>query len=354
MKIFVVDGILEDHCIQALMRAMSRLGHEMSWSGRLWHGEGFPTDEADRARILSAVASGLVGADWVLVMRPASLDAAMVEQLRGSSDARWAVWYADDPVFFESVSVHVARLYDLSLHAGDRRVISLYEDELDVKGWSFPFWVDVDAFPRVHLSRNAQWPFVFVGNTHTGVKRWRYDALMELEGLIAAVGNLGPDPARLGVGRTREPSAAAAYVSRAEAAINFHQRMDDYAGTPYWSPRMAACAEFTLPSRLSQYAAWGIPAFTVTSDSATVRVVAKAMPGVAVVPDALAALTLYREESAEDRRDRADKTHVALRTWHTSDARAALLTWLLERLPEPVGYSIDERAEAFMTEGVLE
>lgn len=330
------------------MRSLSLIGHDVRWTGRLWSASEFPDDEADRERIVTAVGAELGGVDWVLVMRPSTLDLEMLMTLRRSADARWAVWHSDDPVFFESLSVHVAQEYDLNLHAGDERVLELYERVLGVRGWSFPFWVDPDVFPRVHRLDPPDWPLVFVGNAHTPVKRWRYDALSALDGKVCVVGNAWPDPAGLSVGRTTEPAAAVTFVSRSGAALNFHQRMSDYRGTRYWSARMEGCGEFTFPSRLAQYASWGVPTFTVTTDPATAACVELLLPGIEVVPDAEEALRRYRDEVVTTRTKRAQDAYAALHARHTSTVRARFLDILLHGGEHLSSGSARERSLAFL------
>jgi hypothetical protein len=286
--------------------------------------------------------------DWVLVLRPSTLDREMLASLRGSADARWAVWHSDDPVFFESLSVHIAQEYDLSLHAGDERVLRLYERALDVRGWSFPFWVDPDIFPRVHRLHPPDWPLIFVGNTHTEVKRWRYDALRALDGGVRIVGNAWPDPAGLGVGRTTDPAAAITYVSRSGAALNFHQRMSDYRDSRYWSARMEECGEFTFPSRLTQYASWGVPTFTVTTDPETAACVELILPGIDVVPTAEEALRRYQAEAVATRAKRAQDAYAALHANHTSMVRARFLDILLRGGDGLSGGLTRDRSLAFL------
>ena len=328
MRIALFDSIEELHVATTLRDALLRRGHEVRWTGLLWQGFDLPSQEEDVRRLDRVVDEVLEWRpDVLLTFRAASLTPANLERLR-SAGVRLLAWFNDDPVLFAVSTGPLAPLYDLTLHTGGPEVLELYEDRVGVSGASFPFYADPSAFPFRYRARTAgrgeRAAAVFLGNTHTLQKRWRYRLLKDSGADVVMYGKVRgtPDAFDLLAGYLNNDAEVAETLPRFKVGVSIPQRFSDYRGTAYDFPGLAELGWYSLPSRVVQMAAVGLPVIDYRPDG----------PGPAGVPtvevrtpqqlrDGVAAL-------ASDRRRRA---HLSLKGYewflesYTTDTRAAFL-----------------------------
>lgn len=263
MRIVLFGAINEPHVGESLARALSRRGHEVYQTGRVWRGPRFPDRESEREVIEPAVRSALAWEpDTVLCLQASALRPRLVKDL-AASGATTLVWFADDPVLYGVTYRHVVDLYDIALHCGPARVLEFYERRHGVTGVSFPFWADDVAFPPPAASTAAEYDAVFLGNTDGPVRGWRYGLLAALPADVRLHGRVDGDPAGIAHGHLDEHAAVVAALRGARVAISVPQRFADYRGHRFDFPELAGLGAFELPSRVVQYAAAGRPVVTL-------------------------------------------------------------------------------------------
>ncbi|MFC5999810.1 hypothetical protein ACFP6A_13905 [Quadrisphaera sp. GCM10027208] len=345
MRIVLFDGIQEPHVATGLRDALERRGHEVRWTGQLWKGYALPTAPQDVARLDAAVDEVLA---WrpnaLLTFRVAALTPANLGRLRRAG-VRLLAWFSDDPVLFGLSTGPAAPLYDVTLHTGGEDVLALYEERTGVRGLTFPFYADPEAFPHAYRARSAgrstPAAAVFLGNTQTAAKRWRYEFLARSGADLVIYGRVPQDPAGIHAGRLESDADVARVLPAFAVGVSIPQRFADYAGTPYDYPGLAELGWYSLPSRVVQMAAVGLPVVDVRPDG----------PGPAGVPtvevrtaeelrDAVAALR-------DDVRRRAELSLTG-REWfdvmHTTHSRAAMVESVIRDGSTLLSASRSERA----------
>ncbi len=350
MRIVFFDGIEELHVQTGLRDALVRRGHEVLWTGLLWQGYDQPSDPADVERLDRVVDEVL---EWrphaLLAFRAASLTPRNLERLRAAGVALFA-WFNDDPVLFGVSTGALAPHYDVTLHTGGEEVLDLYETRCGVKGVTFPFYADPAAFPFTYRARTAgraeRAAAVFLGNTHTRQKQWRYALLDQSGADVVIYGKVRGNPQAfpLHAGYLSDDAQVAATLPRFAVGVSIPQRFADYRGTPYDFPGLAELGWFSLPSRVVQMAAVGLPVVDVRPDG----------PGPQGAPTVEvhgpAELKGVVADLAADPGRRAELSLAGyewFRGGYTSDSRAALLEELATDPKTVVSMSRDERLTAF-------
>lgn len=350
MRIALFDSIEELHVATGLRDALQRRGHEVRWTGLLWSGYDQPTEPDDVARLDAVVEEVLAWRpDALLTFRAASLTPANLDRLRAAGVTLLA-WFNDDPVLFGVSTGELAPYYDVTLHTGGSEVLDLYEQRTGVRGVTFPFYADPYAFPLAYRARSVtrgDGPrAVFLGNTHTRQKQWRY-ALLDASGVdVALYGKVrgATEAFRLYAGYLATDAEVAATLPRFAVGISIPQRFSDYRGTPYDFPGLAELGWFSLPSRVVQMAAVGLPVVDVRPDG----------PGPAGVPTVEVhdtdRLKDVVDDLVADRRRRAELSLAGYEWYHrdyTTDARAAFVERLAADPGAPARMTVDERATAY-------
>lgn len=325
LRIVLFDGLLEEHVPDALDRALRERGHEVLRTGRVWHGTKMPRTPQDRAA-LHAVVDTVLDArpDAVLTFRPAALRPEQTERLRARG-VRLLAWFSDDPVLFAESTREMAGLYDVTLHTGGEETLALYEADGHL-GVTMPFFADPRVFPRRWAGPAAEHDVVFLGNTHTGVKRHRYDVLAATGLPVRIFGKVAEDPAGLHAGVLSSDAEVADLLARTRIGVNIPQRFADYAGSRHDFPQLAGLGEFVTPSRVVQYAATGVPQVTYrhtepADDEA---------PGVVVRAGEDLGAALRDLLADPDRQAELSRAgYEWFRRWYTADSRARLVEELV-------------------------
>ncbi|MDO5634999.1 MAG: hypothetical protein Q4G34_09050 [Micrococcus sp.] len=269
MRVVLFDAIQETHVVASLERALIAAGHDVYATGRFGSGYTFASPEVV-APTVRAHLDHITGLrpDLILVFRPASAPWPVLQTLRATG-AVLATWFSDDPVLFEHSYGPVVELYDVVLHCGDARVLQFYTDRFGrATGVNIPFWTDHAAFPRVYGSRAAQTDVMFLGNTVGPVRSWRYEALSRLRHRVRIYGQVGQDAAGLGGGYLDTESEVLQAAARTRIALNIPQLFADHRDQPTGFPGIERLGSFSLPSRVIQYAAMGVPVVSVVPDGA--------------------------------------------------------------------------------------
>lgn len=347
LRFVIIDTLLERHLEESLTRALRRRGHCVRATGPVWHGWRLPSDPTDTSRIRDLVTGVIRDApDAVLVMRPSALRPEEVARL-AAAGIRTACWFADDPVFFKVQSVEVAPAYEITLHTSTVPVLEMYEHELGVLGWGFPFWADERDFPRVYRPESCDLDLTFIGNTHTRVKRWRYDRIAELNVRARIFGEVAEDPAGIHAGKAESPSDLAKAAARGRVGLNLSQRFKDYAGTRFDYPRMAEFGEFSLPSRVVQLAAIGVPVVSLVATSSGERDLVDLFPEATAVRSSGEVESFVRGHDIDQLRDLSNAVHARYRADFTADRRAEFLEALLTADRSSAFAPVRTRAVAF-------
>ena len=270
MRIILFDAILERHVCESLERALRARGHDVRWTGPIWHGHRFAEAAADRDRLRGHVDEICRdGADVLLCLRASALEPELVARL-GRSGIHTMVWLPDDPVLDEVCYRHVVGAYRTVLHCGGAQVLDFHARRHGrPTGINFPFWTDAEAFPRLHDPERADVDVVFLGNCVGPVRRARYAFLASLPFSTRIHGRVEDDPAGIAGEYVDGTRAVAAALARAKVAVNLAQWFRDYAGSAYDFPELGGLGHFQYPSRVVQYAAVGLPVVSLSDPDAS-------------------------------------------------------------------------------------
>lgn len=349
MRICLVDTLLETHLVESLGRALSEAGNDVRSTGRLWQGWRAPAEAEDVTRLAVAVDEMVAWRpDVVVAIRPSALSEASIDRLRAAG-ALLVAWFSDDPVLFKVQSRALAPLYDLTLHTADPATLELYEEQVGVRGWNFPFWSDEVATPPRYGSVERRTQLVFIGNTHTRVKRWRYDWIAALPISVEILGRVAHDDAGIHRGFVEDPAELAAAAAGSDWALNISQRFSDYRGTELDFPELAALGEFSLPSRVVQTAAAGIPTVSYVASPAAAAWSGEIFPPVRTVAGPADLVTLVESTSPGELESISVATLDWFRQHYHARRRAAFLLWLLSARAARRSWSSHARATAFLT-----
>lgn len=350
MRIHFIDTILEAHVPDSLVESLRGLGHTVATTGRIWQGAEFPEADEDLDR-LESVIDGVIAwrPDVVFVMRACALVPSEIRRLR-SHGITTVVWYSDDPVFFAKQGAPLAGLYDITLHTATERILAKYEDELGVRGFGMQFWTSPEAFPRLYDPRRCDFDLLFIGNTHTKVRQWRYEWIAGLPLERAMYGQTQGDPADIVQGVVDGDAELARACARGRFGLSVGQRFEDYHGTAFDFEGLADLGEFPLPSRIVQFAAVGVPVVHLVKFEEARRDLEVLFPPVRVVStdeELVAAVRSYGADP-ESLERLADDTHTWFLERYTADARALFLHELLCNPSRFEGMDARARAFAFL------
>jgi hypothetical protein len=258
-------------------------------------------------------------------------------------------WFADDPVLYAAHTARVAPHYDLTLHTATAPTLELYESSLGVRGIAFPFWTDQKAFPQAYDPHRSDLDLVFIGNTHTRVKRWRYDVIADLPLTRAVYGDIAADPAGIHAGVATDDAALARAALRGRMGLNISQRFCDYAGTRFDFPGLAELGEYSLPSRIVQLAALGVPTISLVGSDQAAETTEALFPPVISVRNSDQLVARVRE--LRDDWDTLTAKSWDMHDWYarhyTAMARARLLERLVLAPAELTALPADQRASCF-------
>lgn len=350
MRICLVDTLNERHVTTSLARALSARGHDVLMTGPVWHGWRLPNEAEDRAR-LAVVVDGVIDMrpDVVLAIRSAALRPEQVDRLRANKIFTVA-WFSDDPVLYKIHTARVAPHYDVTLHTATAPTLEMYEFSLGVRGLAFPFWTDETAFPRSYDARRCDLDLVFIGNTQTRVKRWRYDWIADLPMSRAIYGEVADDPAGIHAGVAPDDRSLARACVRGRWGLNISQRFVDYAGTRFDFPGFADLGEYSMPSRIVQLAALGVPTVSLVGSEQAAQSMARLFPPVVSVR-AAAELTALVTGTCEDL-EALHTSSADMHTWfshhYTASARARFLEQVIAAPRKWTKLTAARRATAFL------
>lgn len=329
---------------------MRARGHEVHATGKVWKGYELPRGDDDRAK-MDRVVDRIVDwrADVVFVVRSAALLPEQVDRLRASGIFT-AVWFADDPLLYRVHSAEVAPHYDVCLHTATEPTLRMYEEGVGVRGLAFPFWTDDKAFPRQFAPERCDLDVVFIGNTHNAHKQWRYDWIADLPLSRAIYGRVAADPAGIHAGVAKDDAALAAATARGRLGLNISQRFADHRGNTFDYPGLAELGEFSLPSRIMQLAAVGVPPVSFVGSQRAAADTKHLFPPAHVVTSADELVTLA-ERYRDDHRalaESSDEAHAWYQRHYTAAARVRFLEALVADPSRWRNLSAADRAGAFL------
>jgi hypothetical protein len=310
-----------------------------------------PAGADDRTKVASVVDHVIDSRpDVAVVMRTSALRPEQVDRLT-SRGIFSVAWFSDDPVLYKVQTSHVAPHYDLTLHTAGAPVLELYERELGVRGLTFPYWTDDVAMPRSYDPRLCDLDIVFIGNTQSRVKRWRYDWIASLPMSLAIYGMVAEDPAGVHAGVARNDAELVRACARGRLGLNISQRFSDYEGTRFAFPGLSDLGEFLIPSRIVQLAAVGVPVVSFVGSSAAADAVSKMFPPAMCVMsrDELVWLSADVGNDQHALLELSDRVHKWYTDFYSAGARARFLEVLVREPHRWTSLRATERSEAFLT-----
>lgn len=344
MKIALFDRINEGHVCLALEEALRRDGHEVVTTGRVGSGHRFAQTPEQRQAIDAAFERIMSsGCDLLLNFRASSLEASQIDRIRALG-VTTAVWLPDDVVLYEMTYRHIVDRYDIVLHCGSGRSLEFYDGCGHRAGVNFPFWVDPVRWPYRYAPGDADRDLVFIGNLlGSAGKKVRYERLRALSGHLQIYGKCEGDPLGMCRGELVGVEALAAVLPCYRLGLNLPQRFADYAGTEYDFPGLAELGSFDLPSRVTQYAAIGLPVVTLSSDATRHFPAALTTVDVDEIRAMLANLAQHQEalNSASVEGRRLVERHFS------AEARARFLLALVQGEVQPARLSASDREFAY-------
>lgn len=335
---------------ESLARAFRRRGHQVYATGKVWKGTELPRTDKQRQK-MDGVVDKIIAKrpDVVFAVRSSAFLPEQVQRMR-ESGITTVVWFADDPLLYRVHSAEVAPHYDLCLHTATEPALRMYEEELGVRGFGFPFWTDDVAFPRRFEPERCDLDLVFIGNTHIAHKRWRYHWIADLPLSTAIYGHVHQDPSGIHAGLAPDDEALGIASARGRLGLNISQRFADHAGNDFDYPRLAEFGEFSLPSRIMQLAAIGVPPVSYVGDDRAAADTKRLFPPAEVVrsADELVALAKQLRDDEGALREMSDQAHAWYARHYTADSRVRFLEALLNKPSAWSSSTAAERAEAFL------
>ncbi len=350
MRIYFIDTILESHVPDSLIAGLRRLGHTVKTTGKIWHGAEFPNTDEDRKKLARVVTDVIAWKpDAVFVMRACALMPRQLKRLR-EAGITTAVWFSDDPVFFEKQGIPVASHYDVTFHTATKRILEKYESELDVRGIGLQFWTSQDHFPRQYDPARCDLDVLFIGNAHTPVRYWRYDWLAGLPVKRAMYGLVREDTEGIVAGVLDNDAELARACVRGRFGLSVGQRFEDYKGTGFDFPGLADLGEFPLPSRIVQFASVGTPIIELVKYSEAKSDLQRLFPPVKCVTadDEIAAAVQQVHDDAAALQALSDETYQWFEAHYSADARATFVQAVLANPSKYRKMSAEQRAFAFL------
>jgi hypothetical protein len=344
MRIVLFDAILEQHVCRSLLRALEARGHQVSWTGQIWHGHRFPSEARDIALVEARLDEVCAQKpDCVVCLRASTLRPEQVRRL-GATGARRLVWLPDDPVLYQVCYREVVDAYDVLLHCGGAQLLSFYRDKGHPPGVNFPFWTDNQETPRCRERAEPEWDVVFLGQCKGPVRGDRYGLLGSLPFVTRVVGRVASDPQRLCVGHFTDQATVAAQLARARCGLSLPQVFAKYAGHEYDFPELAQFGHFEYPSRVIQYAATGLPVLSLQPGGPP-----STFPELLTCADRRevidAVSRLVRDEPYRD--ELSNRVHRRFRRSFSAAARAVFLSRLLEDPGRYLAGDAEQRTVAF-------
>lgn len=331
MRWLLYGDLLERHVVESLDRALRRAGHQVGRLGSLARDHAFREDPA-RDDLVCARLEASGEWDAVFNFRTAELSPTVLGWLRARG-TRTVGWFSDDPLLYEVCTRAVASWYDLTLHTGREDVLAWYEDQLGVKGYTFPFWSDDEAFPPGGDPDPAV-ELGFLGNLRGARRTGRYDLLASLPFRTLFHGTLEHplgDHARLHGGILEAEDIPRA-IERFQVGLNLAQRFDEEIKDRFAFEGLERFGEYWFPSRLVQYAAVGVASVTLTRGPAP-------LPSTIAVPDRATLIEVVRglleDPGLLDEHRRVAR--MVFEAMLTADSRVAMLTEVLEAPRAPIG-----------------
>jgi hypothetical protein len=346
MRIVLFDRINETHVCTALEDALRAMGHTVLATGPLWQGHRFATSNEDIARI-DAVLEALLdeGCDAFFNFRASTLNERQLLRLRSAGVAS-AVWLPDDPVLYGVTYRSIVDCYDHVLHCGPANVLQFYADRAHNPGVNFPFWLDPARWSSDWRIEHVDQDLVFLGNLVGAVRKGRYTQLARVAGNIAIYGRCGDDPHDMHRGELYGVDAIRAVMPRFAAGLNIPQCFADYAGTEYDFDGLAALGGFDLPSRVTQYAAMGVPVISLGRNAASSH-----FPWALQADDVIAALAVAKRlrSSPAFATEISEHARTAVVEHFSAAARAQFLVALFEGEVRPRELDMHEREYAYLS-----
>ncbi|MEG4529163.1 polysaccharide pyruvyl transferase family protein [Microcoleus sp. D2_18a_D3] len=265
MKIILFDAILETHACESLAQALTKRGHSVHWTGKIWKGHEFPKQENDISSIWEQVNHSIdLNPDIIFNFRASTLLPEMLIKLK-EKGIHTIVWLPDDPVLYHICYRHVVDFYDTILHCGDVNILNFYEQNHGRSGFNFPFWTDQSHFPFSYNPENADYDVVFLGNCIGKVRQERYRFISNLPFSTKIFGKVSEDPFNLCGGFIEATKEVSRCLGGGLIGLNIPQYFKDYHSTDYDFPELANLGHFQYPSRIIQYAACGVPIISLQS-----------------------------------------------------------------------------------------
>lgn len=346
----MVDTLLERHVAESLARALRSRGHVVHETGQVRVGYELPRTDWQRVK-MRKITRELIARkpDVVIAIRSSVFLPEHLQQMR-EAGITTVVWFADDPLMYKIHTAEVAPHYDITLHTATAPALRMYERELGVRGFGFPFWTDDVAFPRRYDPTKCDLDLVFIGNTHNEYKRWRYRWIADLPLTTAIYGAVHEDPAGIHAGQARDDESLGIASARGRLGLNISQRFSDHAGDDFDYPGLADFGEFSLPSRIIQLAATGVPPVSFVSSRRAAADTKRLFPPAFTVrsADELVALVKRVGNDFDALRAASERAHQWYRKHYTAEARVRFLELLLSNPEAWKSLSATDRAVAFL------
>lgn len=332
MRVAFFDTIQEQHVVASLRRALEQRGHRVYETGRLASGFRFVEDASVLERIGEAIdQTAGFSPDLVLVFRPAALPIPMLQRLRSATEAHGTMlmpWFSDDPVLWQLSYGPVVNHYDMILHCGGEDVLQFYQQQFGrPTGVNMPFWTDSVAFRNVYGSQPAESDAVFLGNVGDRVRRERYFDLRSMGIDLRIHGKVGEDYFEMSGGYLDADLEVERVGATSRLAINIPQWFEDHRGHETWFEGLADFGSFSLPSRVVQCAAMGLPVLSLQRPGSAPPPLPEVVQATTVQDLADQARTLLDDGSLSERSR-------AIRARFESEYSAASRAQLLEAVRE--------------------
>jgi len=158
------------------------------------------------------------------------------------------------------------------------------------------------------------------------------------------------DPAGIHAGVAPDDRSLARACVRGRWGLNVSQRFVDYAGTRFDFPGFADLGEYSMPSRIVQLAALGVPAVSFVGSDEAARSMAKLFPPVVTVrdPEQLTALVIAMRDDIDGLSARSDEMYAWYARHYTASARARFLEQVLVAPRNWTALEAARRATAFL------
>ena len=337
--------LLSNHACVSLENALRRRGQEVFNVPRhegIYRIRSTPEEYAIASRLVQEAVERH-DINVLFNYRSAELPPATLKWLRDRG-VKTFTWFQDDPLTYQVITRHAADHYDYTLHTGAADVLDLYErnqqTDTTTARFSFPFWTDREHFPYSFDPEHAKYQIGFLGHLNNIRKRDRYALLASLPFSSVMYGRLtrSTDYASIHGGQIFDYSLLPKALSTMQIALSIAQTFVGIEHDQFYYPEVESFREFFFPSRISQYAAAGMP--IISKSERTIPI-----PSVITVASRGELIEQAGYLLADPQRllDKSQQTSLDFDKYLSADKRAEMLLRILDN--PSANLSIDDRAD---------